>query len=133
MGDQMIVFDTHILVWWLTDDAKLDRGLREEVLADPSKVIVSAVSIWETLVLVQKGRVQLPLEEPGAALREWIRSSRFIEAPLTGEVAVLSRTLEFEHEDPADRFIAATAFANDARLATSDSRLRALKWLKLAY
>ena len=83
-------------------------------------------------MLVQKGRLQIEGANPGDTFREYIRVSGFREAPLTTEIAVLSRTLKFEHDDPADRFIAATAHALGARLATYDSRLRKLSWLQLA-
>ena len=45
------------------------------------------------------------------------------EAPLTRAVAVRSRTLPLRHEDPADRFLAATAAVYDLKLVTADERL----------
>ena len=51
------------------------------------------------------------------------------EARLTYEIAVLSRQLEFSHQDPADRFIAATAIYLNLYLATVDNRLTELDWL----
>lgn len=49
------------------------------------------------------------------------------EAPLNHEVALASRTIKLEHEDPADRFLAATATIYDLALATADARLLAGK------
>lgn len=129
----MIVIDTHVLIWHLLDDMKLDRSLRKAIVGEPDSILVPTIAIWETLLLAQKGRIEIIAENPGAALRAWIRESGFQEMPLTGEIAVLSRTLQFDHDDPADRFIAATAYAHSARLATSDDRLRRLKWIDLAY
>jgi PIN domain nuclease of toxin-antitoxin system len=48
------------------------------------------------------------------------------EIPLTGEIAIIAVGLEALHNDPADRFIAATAIAYDASLMTADERL--LTW-----
>ncbi len=45
------------------------------------------------------------------------------EAPLNNEVALTSRAVKVEHDDPADRFLAATAAVYDLVLATADSRL----------
>lgn len=129
----MIVLDTHVLLWHLVDDKRLNRGLRKTIIAEPSSIFVPTIAIWESLVLASKGRITLAADEPGAVLRTWIKQSGFQEAPLTGEIAVLSRTLPFEHDDPADRFIAATAHALGAKLATSDERLRSLDWIHLAY
>ena len=46
-----------------------------------------------------------------------------LEAPLNREVALRSRTVRVEHDDPADRFLAATADVYDLVLATADRRL----------
>ena len=129
----MTVLDTHVLIWHLLDDPKLHPALRRSIVTEPGAILIPTIAIWETLLLAQKGRIEIAATDPGAALRSWIRDSGFQEAPLTGDIAVLSRTLPFEHDDPADRFIAATAYANGAALATSDERLRRLKWLDLAY
>ena len=53
------------------------------------------------------------------------------EAPLTREVASASRSLDLPHEDPADRFIAATAMVYDLTLVTADERLWASKRYKV--
>ena len=49
------------------------------------------------------------------------------EAPLNHEVALNSRNIKVAHEDPADRFLAATAAVYDLVLATADERLLAGK------
>jgi PIN domain nuclease of toxin-antitoxin system len=66
-------------------------------------------------------------------LSRHLESSGLDEAPLTSEIAALSRALAFEHDEPAERFTAATAFAMDALLATSDRNLRGPSWVRLAY
>jgi PIN domain nuclease of toxin-antitoxin system len=50
--------------------------------------------------------------------------------PIDEDIAMASRTLKFVHEDPADRYIAATAYIAKAPLATVDARLRCLEWLR---
>ncbi len=45
------------------------------------------------------------------------------DATLTREVALASRSLSLPHEDPADRFIAASAIVYELTLVTSDQRL----------
>jgi PIN domain nuclease of toxin-antitoxin system len=39
------------------------------------------------------------------------------------EVAIRSRTLSLPHQDPADRFLAASAVVYDLTLVTADERL----------
>lgn len=45
------------------------------------------------------------------------------EASLNYEVSIQSRMLDLSHEDPADRFLAATAVVYDLTLVTADERL----------
>jgi PIN domain nuclease of toxin-antitoxin system len=45
------------------------------------------------------------------------------DAPLSREVAIRSRTVRLEHEDPADRFLAATADVYGLTLVTADERV----------
>ena len=45
------------------------------------------------------------------------------EASLTHEIAMMSRQLTFAHEDPVDRFLAATARVMELTLVTADERL----------
>ena len=129
----MIVLDTHVFIWYARNDPELAGGLKRVLQEAPTDVLVPSICAWEAMMLVQKGRLIFDGGDPGRTFHRYIEMSGFIEAPLTAEIAGLSRTLKFEHDDPADRFIAATAYALGAQLATSDSRLRKLDWVELAY
>ena len=55
-------------------------------------------------------------------------AAAFVEAPmleaaLNHEVALMSRRVKVEHQDPADRFLAATAAVYELVLCTADERL----------
>ena len=122
----MIVLDTHAAVWFTTADPAL--GPVSQSLARPAldndQLAVSAVSFWEIALLIAKGR----LRSLGAAtvVHKRIIDAGIIEIPLSGEIAILAVDLDDLHGDPADRFIAATAIANEATLMTADKRL--LNW-----
>ena len=45
------------------------------------------------------------------------------EAPLNREVAIRSLAIKLGHDDPADRFLVATAMVHDLTLVTADRRL----------
>ena len=51
------------------------------------------------------------------------------DAPLTRDVAIESRRLSLGHQDPADRFIAATARVYELTLVTADERLLGVEGL----
>lgn len=119
------LLDTHAIVWLATGDQRLGTlatGLIFRASRDGA-VAYSAVSFWEIATLREKGRLGV-LESP-TDLRNGLLATGVEEVPLTGEIALLSAELGL-HRDPADRLIAATAYAHDAVLVTADEHL--LKW-----
>ena len=122
----MILLDTHALIWLNLGLPQL--GLRARQAADEAllegRLAVSAVSFWEAAVLVERGRVEL--DKPTEVWRQELLRSGLIEIPLDGRIAITAIGLPGLHGDPADRFIAATAILNEARLITADRRL--LNW-----
>jgi len=114
------LLDTHVWLWGVNEPDRLPASIRREfeVASEPPRL--SPISFWEVLLLAEKGRIALS-PSPQTWLREAARSVR--EVPLTFEVAAASRRLRLSHEDPADRFIAATAKVFGLRLVTADARL----------
>lgn len=113
------------------DTANIYQGKINNLLTclAPNTIMVSPVSIWEIVVLAQKKKIELP-QEPDKFAKEIIVTIGTKEAPLTSQIALLSRELKFNHEDPADRFLAATAYNYEIPLVTSDDKLRGLSWLR---
>lgn len=121
----MIVLDTHVLVWADSDERKLGRKARALIdrLWAIGKVAVPSIAFWEVGLLQARRRLELP-----ASVGEWRNSvleAGAIELPLDGAVAVRALELSGLHDDPADRFIVATALVHGAALVTADERLLA--------
>ena len=117
-----LLLDTHIWVWSLLDPGKLSPRVRGELETPDNELWLSPISSWELLVLIEKGRVQV--DKDGVQwVTEVARASALREAPITHEVALESRVVDLPHQDPADRFLAATARVYDLTLVTSDERL----------
>nr|WP_295614001.1 PIN domain-containing protein [Chamaesiphon sp. GL140_3_metabinner_50] len=92
-------------------------------MANPENELwLSPISIWEILLLAEKGRLSLQ-PSPIAWIDNAIQELGTIEAPLNNAIAILSRQLACPHQDPADRFIAATAIYYSLQLATVDRSL----------
>ena len=119
-----LLLDTHIWLWYLLEPRRLSAGVIESMDAADSELWLSPVSIWELLLLAERGR----FTTPGAGgARKWIDQALtelpLRDAPLTREVALRGQMIRIEHRDPADRFLAATAAAYDLVLVTSDEPL----------
>ncbi|MYC59837.1 MAG: type II toxin-antitoxin system VapC family toxin [Gammaproteobacteria bacterium] len=119
-----LLLDTHIWLWSLLDTRRLSPNALDLLASDAVSLHLSSISIWETLLLAERGRLELS----GGRLR-WIRGalseSPVTETPITNEVALASRSVRLAHEDPADRFIAASAKVFGLTLLTADQRLLA--------
>lgn len=117
-----LLLDTHIWVWSLLDPGKLSPRVRGELELPDNELWLSPISSWELLVLIERGRVQV--DKDGVQwVTEVARASALREAPITHDVALESRVVDLPHQDPADRFLAATARVYDLTLVTSDERL----------
>jgi PIN domain nuclease of toxin-antitoxin system len=118
-----LLLDTHIWVWSLLEPDRLGPRTRAAIEDPECEKWLSPVSVWETLILAERGRLAL---DPGP--EAWVRANLarlpLREAPLTAEVAFASRRLRVDSADPADRFVAASAFVYELTLVTADARLR---------
>lgn len=123
----MIVLDTHVLVWFATSDRKVGKKTRRLIdrYWEDGAVGVSAVSFWELGKLEAKRRLKLPA--PASKLRIELLQAGLIELPLDGATAIRSLDLTGLPDDPADRFIAATALTRGAILVTADESILAWK------
>lgn len=121
----LVLLDTHVWVWLLNGDRKLNqKSLKaiEQSLSEEA-VLLSAISPWEVAMLVNKGRLTLDRD-----VGEWVNAAVSIPGirvePITPEIAVASTRLPGDiHPDPADRLIAATARHLGALLITDDQLL----------
>ena len=124
----MIVLDTHAWVWWVAGSGRLPApsgDAIQESLDAGDPVRVSAISTWEVAMLVARGRLELTMDvDDWIAHAEAAPEIEFV--PVDNRIALRSVHLEgFEHRDPADRLIVATALGMNAALVTADARLRA--------
>jgi PIN domain nuclease of toxin-antitoxin system len=82
--------------------------------------------VWEAMVLFQTGRIEIA-SDPAVWIRQALAKGLTAEAALTHEIALHSRSINLPHQDPADRFLAATALVNGFAFATADRNLLELR------
>ena len=117
-----LLLDTHVWLWSQLRPERLSAQARDAVTDPGSVLALSPVSIWEALLLAERGRVELA-PDPWRWIRTALATRAMQELPLTHEVALRSRTVRLPHDDPADRFIAATAMVHGLTLVTADRTL----------
>ena len=118
-----LLLDTNALLWLSSGSVRLGprAGAAIEAAVSAGQAAFSAISVWETAMLVRKGRygLDIPIDRWCADLI----AAGLSELPLDAAAAGQAAELPDLHEDPADRMIAATAMRLGAELVTSDARL----------
>ena len=127
-----LLLDTHIWLWSHLAPERLSKKVAAALVARNTELWLSPISVWEFLLLAERGRLAVRGEP-----RKWVETAMsrapMSEAMLTAEIAMRSRSVKVPHQDPADRFLAATAEVQDLVLVTSDTNLLAGKgYAKLA-
>jgi PIN domain nuclease of toxin-antitoxin system len=117
-----LLLDTHIWIWNDLEPWKITSEINRELASPDNQLWLSPVSVWETIVLLEKRRISIKQD-----FRQWVNESvsalQLQEAALTWEVAHELRFTLLGHRDPADRFLVATAKVYDLTLVTADERL----------
>jgi PIN domain nuclease of toxin-antitoxin system len=113
------LIDTHILLWWLFNDPKLNAECRE-ILRNPAhRILVSSVSAWEIATKYRIGK----LPEAKQIVEEYsqiLHQAKFIELPMTSAHALRAGSLPILHRDPFDRMIMAQAELENLPVITYD-------------
>jgi PIN domain nuclease of toxin-antitoxin system len=121
-----LLLDTHVWIWSLLEPNRLRPNIALALENPANDLWLSPISVWEFLILNEKGRVVLECD-PAKWLDRVFKKIPFKEAPLNHQIAIESRRMDLPHHDPADRFLAATALVYNLTLVTADERLMVSK------
>lgn len=127
----MILLDTCVLIFSsLTPDRLTQKAKRAiDTAEQQSDLYCAGISLWEIAMLVQKKRLKLSIDTK-TFLQLMLDAQQIRVLPINADIAILStQNGLFEHADPADRLIAATAIHHHAQLITFDSKLRSIPLL----
>jgi PIN domain nuclease of toxin-antitoxin system len=113
-----LLLDTHVVLWWLTDDPTLSDDIKARLDHEPD-AFVSSATIWEVTIKQAIGKLKEPADLP-----ERIRDSGFRELPITFDHAIVAGRLPLIHRDPFDRMLVAQAQCKDLTLVTRDPHLQ---------
>ncbi len=122
MGKLRLLLDTHIFLWWLFDDSRLSRTLRDTIGCIDNTIFVSSVSVWEIATKFRLGKL------PEASIvaenvPAWIDKAGFKPLSVSPLHAQLAGEWKLSHRDPFDRMLAAQAKLENVSLATVDKVL----------
>lgn len=122
-----ILIDTHILLWALSGDNRVNGKIRG-ILEDPAhQIFVSAVSIWEITIKHKKHPTRIGLQ-PDRALQAALDTG-FLLLDMSARHAAESAQIPALHGDPFDRLLIAQARTEPMHFLTCDAALKVYGYL----
>lgn len=114
-----LLLDTHIFLWYITGDRRLPKDKRESIRNSDNEVYLSVVSLWETIIKYQLGKLQLP--QPPEVYLPLQRARHQIFSLGLDEASVSHlNQLPPIHRDPFDRMLICQANAHGLTIVTID-------------
>lgn len=118
MGKRYLI-DTHMLLWWLFNDPKLDSVSREIIKNPSNQILVSSATAWEIATKYRIGK----LPEAKELINNYasiLTQAKFMELMIDNVHAVRAGLLPIQHRDPFDRMLMAQAELENIPIITHD-------------
>jgi PIN domain nuclease of toxin-antitoxin system len=114
-----LLLDTHVLLWWLSDDRRLSAPAHRAIAEGANIVFVSVAALWEIRIKEAIGKLRLP-DNFAATLDAENFEILDVKAK---HVHALSE-LPLVHRDPFDRILISQAITEKLRLVTRDKTIQ---------
>jgi PIN domain nuclease of toxin-antitoxin system len=119
-----VLLDTHVLIWWLRNSARLGKHAKSLIRNDETSVWVSSASIWEISIKAALDRLDIGHQFEEQLSMELERSG-FRPLVVKFDHAFKVRILPLHHRDPFDRMLIAQAQCENLTLVTADPAIMA--------
>jgi PIN domain nuclease of toxin-antitoxin system len=116
------LIDTHILLWYIVGDKRIDSGVQGIIESKRNTVYLSNASLWEITIKVSIGKLKLTgsLSE----LKEFLLVKGFKILEFDFEDLETLLQLPFHHQDPFDRLIVAQSLTKKMEIITDDLNVK---------
>ncbi len=114
-----LLLDTHAVLWFWWDDARLAEHARRLIADASNEKLVSLATPWEVAIKVSLGK--LDVGEPFTGFFPTFMSrSSFEWLPMRQQHFDQVVTLPFHHRDPFDRMLVSQALCEDISLVSRE-------------
>ncbi|MEO8146440.1 MAG: type II toxin-antitoxin system VapC family toxin [Bacteroidia bacterium] len=119
-----LLLDTHIFLWYIEDDSRLQSEKKDLIDAPISNRFISIASLWEIAIKIalKKLPTKYPLKDFEKILTQY--DIQIIDIKLSHLLELENLILYSEHKDPFDRLIVSQAIKEDLFLITDDSQMK---------
>jgi len=119
-----ILLDTHIFIWLIDEDNRLDSLGREEIKNPQNQIFLSVASVWECVIKYQIGKLNFP-QSPYIYLPQKRKEYLIKSLPINEESLSHLRQLPLLHKDPFDRLLISQSLQDDLTIMTEDNAILA--------
>lgn len=113
---ERLLLDTHIWLWWQSDDPRLD-GKTRRAISEADEVCFSIASAWEIAIKASLGKLRLP---KSADIGAELMKDGFTLLGVGLEHTRTLITIPQHHRDPFDRMLVAQAIVEDLVIVSAD-------------
>lgn len=114
-----LLLDTHVVLWWLEADPRIEDEVLGAISSTENEVFVSAVSATEIAIKSVLGKLRTPDDLELQVTQNW-----FTPLPLTIRHGQAVGELPLHHRDPFDRMLIAQARCEGLTLVTADKAIQ---------
>lgn len=115
-----LLLDTHVFLWWVSDDPKLDVAVRDLIYDIENIKYVSAVTAWELAIKAGLGKIKLG-KPVSNFFSTYTAENGFEVLPIHINHLYMTETLTAHHKDPFDRLLVAQTKLEGLELISADS------------
>lgn len=113
-----LLLDTHVLLWWLSDDENLGDHARKLIADTRNEIFISAATTWEISIKKNKGLLTAPDD-----MDRIVEDEGFSKLPVSLFHGDKAGDLPEIHRDPFDRMLVAQAQAEGLEIMTVDAEI----------
>lgn len=116
-----LLLDTCALIWWTLDQKQIPEATLS--ILNNTELLLSSISIWEIGIKIKNKKLDI-----GMSIQEYHHKlgelSTLKIISVTDSIWLKNLELGWDHKDPADRTIVATAHIHDCSIVTTDQMIR---------
>ena len=117
-----VLLDTHIFLWWISDDSRLSDRAREVIGDGRNELFFSAASGWEISSKAGLGRLDVP-EDLQRFIADQLSRNAIQVLPIYLSHALHTGSLPGHHRDPFDRILVSQAILEKLPLLSADPQI----------